>query len=215
MNSALNLNGGYSQIPTGSYLNTPQLSITVWVLPQNVTLNFPRVLEFSNGCQNNSLSLMLARSSTPWCPKVEMYTMNGTYQYQLLSSLNITSGLWQHMAVTFDGSKMRFYLNAILLQSVAISYVMPTDVKTTNFIGGTTCGSTVYSSSYIDDVRLYSKSLNQSQINDIMMSTETNYNSSMCGTSTSTITITSTSKDNYIVKINYKNETNVVSFLFF
>ena len=205
MNSALNLNGGYSQIPSGTYLNTPQFSITVWVLPQNVTLNFARVLEFSNGCHNNSIGLMFAQSSTPWYPKVEMYKVSGI-QYQLFSSLNIASGLWQHMAVTFDGSKMGLYLNAILLQSVAISYVMPTDVKNANFIGGTACSTNGFSSSFIDDVRLYSTSLNQSQINNVMMSTDTTFNSSICGTITSTSTIkitsTSTSKDNCIVKIN-------------
>ncbi len=197
MNSALNLNGGYTNIPAGTYPNAPQFTITVWVLPQNVTLNFARLLEFSNGCHNNSLSLMIAQSSTQWCPKVEMYKINGSSQYQMTSSLNITSGLWQHMAITFNGSKMSFYLNAILLQSVAISYVMPTDVKTTNFIGGTACGSAGYSTSLIDDVRLYSSSLNQSEINDVMMSNETSLNASMC---LSTNLITSKSKDFIFLK---------------
>lgn len=126
---------------------------------------------------------MFDQSSVPWCPKLEMYDINA-FQYQLSSTLNLTNGLWQHLAATYDGSQMRFYLNAILLQtSGVISYVMPNVMRMQNFIGGTPCGFTGFSSSYIDEVRVYTTCLSQSQINDIMMSNFTNFNASICQTS--------------------------------
>lgn len=85
------------------------------------------------------------------------------------------------MAVIYDGVQMRFYLNAILLEtSENISFVMPTVLGRQNFIGGTHCGSLGYSSSYVDDIRVYSTYLSQSQINDVMMSDETGFYSSIC-----------------------------------
>ena len=33
-NSALNLNGGWTQVPPGIYFNSPQITITAWVYPQ-------------------------------------------------------------------------------------------------------------------------------------------------------------------------------------
>ena len=179
-NSALNLNGGYGQLPAGPYLNSPQYTIAAWVLPQNVILPYARVIEFSNGCHNNSVTLLFDQNVTPWTPKLEMYDLSA-YQYQLSATLNLTNGLWQHLAVTYDGTQMRFYLNAILLQtSGTISYAMPLGVRTDNFIGGTPCQFTGVSSSYVDDIRVYGTSLSQSQINDVMMSNETNFNTSIC-----------------------------------
>ena len=35
-NAALALNGGWTQVPSGIYFNTPEFSISVWVYPQQV-----------------------------------------------------------------------------------------------------------------------------------------------------------------------------------
>ena len=37
-NAALNLNGGYTQVPAGVYFNTPGITVTVWVYPLSVGL---------------------------------------------------------------------------------------------------------------------------------------------------------------------------------
>ena len=37
-NSALALNGGWTQVPSGIYFNSPQFTITAWVYPQNANM---------------------------------------------------------------------------------------------------------------------------------------------------------------------------------
>jgi hypothetical protein len=105
-----------------------------------------------------------------------------TISYQLYSSVSINEGIWQHWAVTFDGLQMRFYINANLVRTGAvISYSMPLGlIRTQNFIGSTSCGSNGYSSSLIDDLKMFNISLSQSQINDVMVSNETNFNYLKC-----------------------------------
>jgi len=102
--------------------------------------------------------------------------------YHLFSSVSINEGIWQHWAVTFDGLQMRFYINANLIQTGAvISYSMPLGlIRTRNFIGSTSCGYNGYSSSLIDDLKMFNTSLSQSQINDVMMSNETNFSKLKC-----------------------------------
>ena len=147
-------------------------------MPLNITLNFPPLIEFSNGCDNNSVTIYLATNKFPPLPKFEIWTNNKTQFQSDSSKISLVDDIWQHLAATYDGLEMKIYLNAILLKtSQNISYEMPTLVRTNNFIGGTKCLNEGHSSSYVDDVRIYSTCLSQSQINDVMMSNETNFSS--------------------------------------
>ena len=48
VDSALALNGGWTQVPSGSYFNTPEFSITAWVYPATSGL-WARLIDFGNG----------------------------------------------------------------------------------------------------------------------------------------------------------------------
>ena len=166
-------------MPSKDYFNTPQFTLSAWFMPKNISLPYARILDFSNGCHNNSIGILLDQGSLPVYPKFEMFDIKGT-QYQIASSLPLTEDLWQHIALTYDGVQVRFYLNAILLgTSVNISYEMPLVNRTKNFIGGTSCPYNGVSSSYVDDVRIYGKELSQSQINDVMMSSASSITSNL------------------------------------
>ena len=185
-NSALNLNGGQIQLPPDSYFNSPQFTITIWIKPENVIFPYARILEFSNGCHNNTVGILLDQDSSPIFPKFEMYELNAQNQYQLPSSISLVVGIWQHVTITYDGSQMRFYLNANLVDtSDPISYVLPMGnwMRTENYIGGTSCGYNGFSSSHVDDLRIFNTSLSRLQINDVMMSNETSFDTLICANS--------------------------------
>jgi hypothetical protein len=42
----------------------------------------------------------------------QSHQLNAQNQYQLPSSISLVVGIWQHVTITYDGSQMRFYLNA-------------------------------------------------------------------------------------------------------
>jgi hypothetical protein len=44
-NSALALNGGWTQVPQSIYFDTPEFSISVWIYPQNAE-SWSRVVDF-------------------------------------------------------------------------------------------------------------------------------------------------------------------------
>ena len=54
--SALALNGGWTQVPSGIYFNTPEFTISVWVYPHIVSY-YARVIYFGNGASLDNIAL--------------------------------------------------------------------------------------------------------------------------------------------------------------
>jgi hypothetical protein len=46
-NSALALNGGWTEVPAGIYFDTPEFTISAWIFPQRVGY-FSRLIDFSS-----------------------------------------------------------------------------------------------------------------------------------------------------------------------
>ena len=61
-NSALALNGGWTQVPPGIYLDTPEFTISVWIFPQN-TESWSRVFDFANGCHLDQIELTQVKNA--------------------------------------------------------------------------------------------------------------------------------------------------------
>ena len=66
-NSALSLNGGFTQVPSGYYFNSPQFSAAVWVCPFQVG-TWARIFDFGNpgGVQSTSLKESIQMSFTSY-----------------------------------------------------------------------------------------------------------------------------------------------------
>ena len=47
-NSALALNGGWTQVPAGIYFDTPEFTISSWVYPMKIGY-YCRLIDFGNG----------------------------------------------------------------------------------------------------------------------------------------------------------------------
>jgi hypothetical protein len=69
---------------------------------------------------------------------------------------------WTHLAVTYDGSSMRFYTNGVLVRTT--SNVTPIKASTGNLrIGGNSVWGEFFSG-LIDDVRIYNRALTATEI---------------------------------------------------
>ena len=188
-NSALALNGGWTHVPSGVLFNTTQFTISVWVYPQQVGKN-ARVIDFGNGASNN---IYLA---VDWINTLRPYfgiNIGSTQLSQSHSSQSLTLNRWQFLVATFDGSSLLIYINAILKANSSVPFTFLTTLtRTRNYVGKSNWAVDGYSSSYLDDLRFYNKSLSQSQISELMLSNETNCSVSF-NTSTTTITSSYTS----------------------
>ena len=168
-NSALNLNGGWTHVPSGYYLASSEFTVSVWVYPLKVTANsrifdfgnkdtagspFENIFfSFSNGASNNTFLWIYFSSSTI---------------LSVTSSQTFIPGQWQFIAGTFDGAYLKLYLNGNLTATTAVHFPIPYILRTNNFIGKSNWAIDSYSTSYLDDLRFYNKSLSQYEIIDLM-----------------------------------------------
>jgi hypothetical protein len=166
-NSALNLNGGWTQVPAGSYFNTPAFTISVWVYPQQVGF-WARVIDFGNGPgpENVFLSFVFSYALTPF---FQIISLNNPVFYNAATQ-SMALNAWQFLTTTFDGINSRIYINGTLVKNdvLSSSFSMPMITRTNCYIGKSSWSTDAVSFSYIDSLRFYNISLTQSQIIELM-----------------------------------------------
>ena len=163
-NSALALNGGWTQVLSGIYFDTLEFTISVWVYPQQLS-NGARVIDFGNGQSLDNIFLAISQLFSS--PNFQIY--NGTTRVVPLygpSSKRFALCQWQLLTVTFN-SKINssiIYINGQSIASSNKNYNPPNINRTKCYIGKSNWASDGYSWSYLDDLRFYNKCLNQSEI---------------------------------------------------
>lgn len=164
--SALALNDGWTQVPSGVYFDTPEFTVSVWVYPQNVG-TFARVIDFGNG-QNADNILLRLNSGTTNVAVPALRINNRSISIGTAQSTRVLKNLtWQHLTATFNGSQMYLYINSVLRGKYSSVFNLPNITRMYNYIGKAN-GATGYSSSYLDDLRFYNKSLTQPEIFELM-----------------------------------------------
>ena len=122
-NSALNLNGGWTQVPPGIYFNSPQFTITAWVYPQSLDY-FARLIDFGNGAPSDNIMFILSNGFTK---QPVMRFGNGSTQIGTgLTSSPLIENKWQFLAATFDGCKIKIYIDGILKGNETQIFALPT-----------------------------------------------------------------------------------------
>jgi len=107
-------------------------------------------------------------------------TCNGSGQYRLyvdhaytpcyIGNNTLSPSTWSHVAVTFDGGTIQFYINGVASQ--AITGAMYDYGIATYTIGGNTVGGSTTKPSFnglIDEVQVYSRSLSAAEIRALML----------------------------------------------
>jgi len=163
-NSALALNRGWTQVPTGIYFNTPEFTFSVWVYPQQIG-SWSRVIDFGNGAQSDNIFLSLSNGNY-LLPIFQIWSKPALI-FSEQSSQNLTLNSWQFIAVTFNVTIARIYLNGTLTAELKQYYTLPTLNRTNCFIGKSNWNDG-FSSSYLDDLRFYSKSFTQTELIQLM-----------------------------------------------
>ena len=167
-NAALALNGGWTQVPSGVYFNTPEFTISTWLFPQNIGIA-SRISDFGVGTTNNIVFAI----SYVYSLKPYSNICSGSNCIIVLSSQTVTLNKWQFIALTFNGTNASIYLNGALVASLGYIYSLPTVTRTSCYIGKSNWAGDGYSFSFLDDLRFYNKSLSQTEILELMNSNET------------------------------------------
>jgi hypothetical protein len=172
LNSALALNGGWTQVPPGIYFNTPEFTISVWVFPSNVG-SWSRIIDFGNGSPNINIifSFSYGNSSNPL---IQIFSgLSFPEKILAVSPFKLTQHQWQFVAVTFNGTNTKLFLNGQQTVDTYKSYNLPTLTRFMCYIGKSNWSTDGNSHSYLDDLRFYNKSLSQEEILELMNQNET------------------------------------------
>ena len=171
LNAAINFDGVDDfAVRTGSALPTVDFTYTAWI-SRVTTGNANTILKISPGDGTNELKMSVEASDDATNPNKLRFTTNGNSTYSA-TQISLTN-TWYHVAIVRSGSTKRLYINGVL------DTVTGTDGTALSFsscnmhIGaspGSSCASTLteYFDGKIDELRIYSYALNQTQIRSVM-----------------------------------------------
>jgi hypothetical protein len=168
-NSALALDKGYTKVKEGTYFNTPEFTISVWVCPQLVG-SWARVIDFHDFYTGERVILSLDSDRN----KKPTFIIYSTASRTLTSSQVLIEGRWQFLTATFNGTLMCIYIDGNLKGSQSFIFKMPAITRSYNYIGKSWNYFDEASSSFLDELRFYNKSLSTSEINQLMNSSSKN-----------------------------------------
>lgn len=149
----------YVRINDSPELSPPKITLTAWIYPDDVSHRFqiigkwayhdPEYL-FDNKHNNDALRLGSSFGADTFC-------------HIFSNDAVLTAGTWQHVAVTWNGSKAAFYVNGINAgQDTGCSGNLPDSDNPVTI--GRRNDSTRYFEGLIDDVRIYNKVLSAGEI---------------------------------------------------
>ena len=146
-------------VPFSQSLQNDNITISAWVKPDELSQDLYTVVGFQE-----AFNLKLQKSNQDYKISVHIKTSNGDW-FSDFSTTEVILGKWNHIAASYDGNSVQFYLNGVADGSFA---------KTGNLItsGGLSIGSRDINSEYfdglIDDVQIWNKALSESEIQDRM-----------------------------------------------
>lgn len=161
--------GGGMQFGNGKSLDVPSspsldisgnaLTLEMWANPANTAGDQVLLGKFWNPTMSSPY-YQYGIEMQSGTPVFEVGTTGNTLRASMGSTL--PAGQWSHLAVTFDGSTVRFYLNGNLVSSPSLAGSLT--ARGNYFRMGADATPAQYFNGSLDDVRIYKRTLTQSQV---------------------------------------------------
>ena len=148
-------------VPDAASLDlTTGMTLEAWVKPTSNTGWRTAILK-----ERGSDLLYALYASNGSKPRIETFT---TVENTAAGTSALPLGAWSHLAATYDGANLRFYVNGVLVTTKATSGSMPNTANPLQIGGNAVWGE--YFSGLIDEVRVYNRALSASEIDFDMKS---------------------------------------------
>jgi hypothetical protein len=158
VSSAFGFDGaGEVNVPHDSKLNLQVFTLEAWVYPTSLSSSWSDIIYKDK----DTYFLM---GTTPQGQKPDLGGAFATANVYGAGPLPLNR--WSHLAGTYDGITMRFYLNGVLIASRPQAGAIPVVSGSLSIGGDATSGQNW--TGLIDDVRIYSRAMNQDQIHTDM-----------------------------------------------
>ncbi len=156
-------NDDYIEVNHDSSLDpTRDMTITAWVK--------------LNGAGSGTVNMIVNKQLGGSGYRLVYYPLENVYRARiwttddgvtLASTTSASLNIWTHIAMVYDGSNLKIYVNGVEDNSVALTGDLNPASSTPLRIGEYGGGSGYELNGYVDDVRVYSRALSDSEIQDI------------------------------------------------
>lgn len=149
---------------TSTVAGAQQMSVSCWVNPQFTTHH-----EGFCGFRNNSnADFYLLKLQGTTNIEARFRNSNGT-DYTIAAQNVLTAGTWTHLAMTYDGSRLRFYKNGVCTDSITATGTISTAATSDFYVGGVPWGTTYFHAmGQIDEVTLWNRAITTQEVNCMM-----------------------------------------------
>lgn len=159
--NALILSGGNASLPAGIVSTLTNFTIATWVKVDTLS-TWSRIFDFGTGTSVNMYLTPLSGSNTI---RFAITTSGSGAEQQINGSAALTTGSWQHVAVTLSGNTGTLYVNGVAVGSNTNMTLRPSSLGSTtqNYIGKSQYPDPALVGS-IDDFRIIGRALSQGEI---------------------------------------------------
>ncbi len=153
----MSFNGGSSEVdvPDANSLDlTSGMTLEAWVKPASSSPTWKAIVD-----KNTDRYYLMASSDTSGYPAVGATFTSGNLNVYGAQTLPV--GVWSHLAGTYDGSRLRLYLNGTQIASTAHAPSLTTSTDPL-MIGADVYGE--FFQGTIDEIRIYNRALSAAEI---------------------------------------------------
>ena len=148
-----------------SFSRGSSFSVCLWYMPGSPVngRSYDRMLDFGNGGSNNGNMICGHKSTGHY---VEVYLYSGTTPLSITSwSTYMVANKWVHLCVALSGNTGYAYLNNVQ-KTISMSGSITTGTYNTNYIARSSGAQSLFAG-YIDEVRLYPRTLTAAEVTAI------------------------------------------------
>jgi hypothetical protein len=169
--NAINLTGGFVNLPDGIVSGVNDFTIATWVKVSNLA-NWARIFDFGN----NTDSWMFLTPSAGGTNALRFSIKTAGNAAQELDGPAINANTWTHVAVTLLGDVATMYVNGVAVATNPAVTYRPAGLGNTteNFIGDSQYPADPLLQGSIDDFRIYTRSLGANEIAQLVRPTIVN-----------------------------------------
>jgi fibronectin type 3 domain-containing protein len=156
----------YATLPAGVVNGLSEVTISAWVYPNSLG-TWARVFDFGTGTTNYMFLSVQYTTTSPNAAKPRFAIRTASVAEQgINSSVAIPTAAWTHLAVTLSGNTVKLYVNGAPAGTYSGMTLTPASLGNTtqNYIGRSQWSADPYLNGRVDDFRIFSRALSESEI---------------------------------------------------
>ena len=158
-------NASYVSLPGTGVLDLPELTISVWINTDDILRNMFIFEKTADNTLNSQYNLHFDSQDE------FLFRINdgiSTFKdAKITTSDEFLADQWEHIAVTYDGSVQRVFINTVLVAQVQQDITLPLSPTGPSYIGAFAPGDGYHFTGLMDDLKIYDKAIPEDQINSI------------------------------------------------